>query len=304
MHRSADTFEQSHPAVEPRDAIIVISSHVARGTVGNRAAAHAIEALGHPVWSVPTVLLPWHPGQGAGTRVRWPEGAFSSLLSDLAASERLLEVGALLSGYLGGPDQPSAVAKLVQKAKARREAIYCCDPVIGNERGRYVDRTIAEGIRDALVPVADIATPNRFELAWLLDRSVPETPAEIARMASLLGPRTVLVTSATVSEDTIATILVHEGLTFVASHRRIDAPNAGTGDLVAGLFLARTLEGEEPDQALRHALSGAAEAVAAEAEAGVDELPLERIHGRLRRPRLPVTMERLDVSLVRAQERT
>ena len=297
LHQPSDTMAQTRALVEHRASIIVVSSHVARGTVGNRAAAHAIEALGHPVWSVPTVLLPWHPGQGAGTRVRWPEGAFASLLDDLAASERLSEVGALLSGYLGGPDQPAAISHLVAGAKVKRDAIYCCDPVIGNERGRYVDRAIAEGIRDGLVPIAGIATPNRFELAWLLGRSVPETPTEVARLAAKLGPPTVLVTSATVADDTIGTVLVHGDLVLIASHRRINAPNAGTGDLVAALFLARTLEGEEPADALRLALSGAAEAVAAEAAIGADELPLERIHERLREPRFPVTVERLDVPL-------
>ena len=50
-------------------AVIVVSSHVARGSVGNRAAVFALETLGHPVWAVPTVMLPWHPGHGRATRI-------------------------------------------------------------------------------------------------------------------------------------------------------------------------------------------------------------------------------------------
>ncbi len=45
-------------------SILVISSHVVRGGVGNRAAVFALETLGHPVWALPTVILPWHPGHG------------------------------------------------------------------------------------------------------------------------------------------------------------------------------------------------------------------------------------------------
>jgi hypothetical protein len=45
-------------------AVIVVSSHVARGSVGNRAAVFALETLGFPIWAVPTVILPWHPGHG------------------------------------------------------------------------------------------------------------------------------------------------------------------------------------------------------------------------------------------------
>ena len=32
-------------------AVIVISSHVIRGSVGNRAAVFALETLGYPVWA-------------------------------------------------------------------------------------------------------------------------------------------------------------------------------------------------------------------------------------------------------------
>lgn len=275
------------------DAVVAVSSSVARGTVGNRAAAHAIEALGHPVWSVPTILLPWHPGQGPGTRVGWPSDAFGSLLGDLASSPKLREVGAVLSGYLGGAEQAEAIASLVRALRGRRPAIYCCDPVIGNARGRYVPEPIALAIRDRLVPLADIATPNRFELAWLTGGTVPDAIEDVAGLARRLGPPTVLVTSVRVEDRRISTLLTTPDGAFLATHERIDAPNAGTGDLSAALFVARTLEGERPQEALRLALAGAVEAMLAEAGAGADELPLERIHDRLREPRAKVRVERI-----------
>ena len=64
-------------------AVIVISSHVIRGSVGNRAAVFALETLGYPVWAVPTVILPWHPGHGPSTRITVSEGDFNSLIDDL-----------------------------------------------------------------------------------------------------------------------------------------------------------------------------------------------------------------------------
>ena len=280
-------------AATPPDAIVAISSHVARGTVGNRASAHAIEALGHPVWSIPTVMLPWHPGQGPGTRAAWPDGSFSDLLSDLAGSDQLREVGAVISGYLGSASQAEPIARLVHAAKAKRRAIYCCDPVIGNQRGRYVPEATAEAIRDVLVPLADIITPNRFELGWLTDREVGPDHREAVEIARSLPPPIVLITSARVEADEIDTLLVTPNSSFIARHRRIDAPNAGTGDLTAALFLARVLEGEPPERALRAAVAGALEAVVAEAKLGADELPLERIHPALRKPKAPVHIERL-----------
>ncbi|MEP2575390.1 MAG: pyridoxal kinase, partial [Nitratireductor sp.] len=48
------TVTPADPSAKP--AVIVISSHVARGSVGNRAAVFALETLGYPVWAVPTVI--------------------------------------------------------------------------------------------------------------------------------------------------------------------------------------------------------------------------------------------------------
>ncbi len=42
-----------------------------------------------------------------------------------------------------------------------------CDPVIGDHGGLYVPEAVATAIRDRLMPLATLATPNRFELAWL-----------------------------------------------------------------------------------------------------------------------------------------
>ena len=95
------------------NAVIVVSSHVARGTVGNRAAVFALETLGHPVWAVPTVVLPWHPGHGRATRIVPPSDQFAALMDDLARAPWLGEVGAVLSGYLGDAEQAGAVAHLV-----------------------------------------------------------------------------------------------------------------------------------------------------------------------------------------------
>ena len=95
-------------------AVIVISSHVARGSVGNRAAVFALETLGHPVWAVPTVILPWHPGHGRATRIVPDPEQFAALMKDLENARWLGEVGAVLSGYLGDARQAAAVASLVE----------------------------------------------------------------------------------------------------------------------------------------------------------------------------------------------
>ena len=186
----------SSRAIETPRAVIVISSHVARGSVGNRAAVFALETLGHPVWAVPTVLLPWHTGHGPATRIVPSAEQFSALMADLQRAPWLGEVTAVLSGYLGDAGQAADVAALVRQVKAQTpDALYVCDPVMGDRQGLYVPIATAEAMRDILLPIADVATPNRYELDWIAGRKLHDM-SEIVQAARELAPRRMLVTSA------------------------------------------------------------------------------------------------------------
>jgi len=275
-------------------AVIVISSHVARGTVGNRAAVFALEALGLPVWAVPTVILPWHPGHGRATRIVPPAAEFSALLGDLAQAPWLGEVGAVLSGYLGAPEQAAAVARLVGAVRARnRQARYLCDPVIGDAGGLYVPEATAAAIRDLLVPLADIATPNRFELEWLAGERLADNGA-VARAALRLGPPTMLVTSAhALMAGSIGNLLVTAREAVLAEHRAVpDAPH-GTGDLISALFLGRLLGGQGEGKALQAATAAVFEVLARAVKRGADELMLETDTQSLTHPMAMVQTRRL-----------
>lgn len=169
-------------------SVIVISSHVMRGSVGNRAAVFGLETLGFPVWAVPTIVMPWHPGHGPSTRLRFDNGEFDKTMQDLAGSKWAGEVRAILTGYFGSADQVRSVAKLIQTMKERNpDLIYLCDPVMGDKGGLYVPIETAQAIRDELVPLATVCTPNRYELAWMSGAEL-ETNNEIMDAALALGP--------------------------------------------------------------------------------------------------------------------
>ncbi|MGF6173434.1 pyridoxine kinase [Ensifer sp. 4252] len=275
-------------------AVIVISSHVVRGTVGNRAVVFALETLGHPVWALPTVILPWHPGHGRSTRITIPDAEFQSVIDDLAQAPWAGEVGAVLSGYLGSADQADGVARLVTALRARNpDLVYACDPVIGDAEGLYVPEATAIAIRDRLLPLASLATPNRFELAWLAGATL-ETNAAILDAALGLGPSRMLVTSAIpMMNGGTGNLYLSGNHALLAEHRLIENPPNGTGDLLAAVFLARLLDGLSEERALQMATASVFEIIARTVKRGADELTLEQDASSLSTPMAMVQMRRL-----------
>ncbi|AJY47588.1 pyridoxal kinase PdxY [Martelella endophytica] len=275
-------------------AVIAISSHVMRGTVGNRAIVFALETLGFATWAVPTVVLPWHPGHGRATRLGFDPEGFAAALSELAASPWRNEVRAVISGYLADARQAEAIAALVTALKADNpELLYLCDPVMGDERGLYVPMETADAIRDLLLPLADIATPNRFELAHLAGTTIADNSAAIAA-ALALGPAEVVVTSAhSMLKDGVATLFVDARQALLAEHPRLDnAPN-GLGDLFSALFAAAVLSGKPRPEALEVATAAVYEALVRAVRTGSDELELERAPESLRAPMAKVGLRQL-----------
>lgn len=260
---------------QPAHAIAVVSSHVARGAVGNRAAVFALETLGHPVIAVPTVLLPWHPGHGAATRIVPEADAFAAMMTDLSGGRFAGEIGAVLSGYLGAKTQVFSIADAVASLRARnRGLVYTCDPVIGDEHGLYVPEDLAAAIGDKLVPSADLATPNRFELSFLAGRPLADNAALI-EAARALGPPRVLVTSAFAdAPGKTGNLLVTRDGAMLAEHAALDRVPNGTGDLTAALFTAYLIDGLGDGQALAQATASVHDVLSRTVSVGADELAL------------------------------
>ncbi|MBV2186299.1 MAG: pyridoxal kinase PdxY, partial [Rhizobium sp.] len=261
---------------QSQGAVIVISSHVVRGSVGNRAAVFALESLGFPVWALPTVVLPWHPGHGPSTRLTFDVDDFDQAIDDLIRAPWLSEVKAVLTGYFGNAAQPRSVARLVKALRARNPGLlYVCDPVMGDVGGLYIREESAVAIRDELIPLASVATPNRYELEWLVGGKLSSN-AEIIEAALSLGPARMLVTSAVpMMAGGTGNLYLSGKHALLAEHRLIDNPPNGLGDLTSALFLARLLAGIPDERALQLTTASVFEILARTAKRGGDELTLE-----------------------------
>ncbi len=254
--------------------VLCISSQVARGAVGNSAARLPLERLGHEVWEVPTIVLSNHPGHigFGGTRIE--PGALREMIDALDDNGWLGEIDAVMTGYLPGAEHVAFAARTVSRVRTLRPDVLClCDPALGDEpKGVYIDAEAAAAIRSELLPLAGIATPNRFELEWLTEMPVTNTQQAIAA-ARTLGPAPILVTSVPGDEpDTLVNLLVDEAAVWQTTVvRRKSAPH-GTGDVKAALYLGHRLNGASPQDALALATAGL-EAVL-ERSGNADELAL------------------------------
>jgi pyridoxine kinase len=259
--------------------ILALSSHVVRGSVGLAATVPALQSLGHEVWALPTVTLAARPGLGAAATKA--SGRRAASAKELTGMLNALEqdgcwpmLDAVFTGYFASPEAVAAVAAAVTRIKKMKPGVrVLVDPIIGDAGRLYVPEATAKAIRDELLPLADITTPNLFELEWLTSARKPLVDTDaIAKATRKLGVASVVVTSAKVTETEITTLLVTPAaVREVTSARLADIPN-GSGDLLDGLMLGHLLEGRTESAAVRGAVRNLARVL--EASVGRDVLQL------------------------------
>ena len=278
---------------KPGSTIILISSHVARGSVGNRIMSFALERLGLTVWDVPTIILPHHPGQAPAERIVPQDDAFAGLLDSIAERSDG-RVDAILSGYLGTSAQTDSVANLVRAIRSDRpDCLFLCDPVIGDEGTLYVIDRIAETIRDDLLPLADIATPNAFEVAWLAGAAVTDQTDLVSAAKAIPSPTTIVTSAPGMMRNHIGNLLVSDGETILAEHPAVTSRAKGTGDLFAALYLGHILLKRPPRKALQRAAASAFELMAAAARHDLDDLPVTSRQTAIVQPQAMVNLRQM-----------
>jgi len=263
--------------------ILSIQSWVSYGHVGNASAVFPLQRLGAEVWSINTVQFSNHTGYGDWTGQVYTGDAVRDLVDGIAARDVLRHCDAVLSGYIGDAGIGDAILHAVTRARQENpQAIYCCDPVIGDvEEGVYVREGIEDFLRDHALPQADIATPNRFELERLtgLDcRTLSGAKLAVERLAATMRPdglRSVLLTSLETEQtpDDHLDLLVGEfGQFHLLRTPRLPVTVNGAGDAIAALFLFHRINSGSAVTALEAAGSSVHVLLRRTAEAGSREI--------------------------------
>ena len=228
--------------------ILSIQSHVAYGHVGNDSAVFVMQRLGVEVWPIHTVQFSNHTGYGAWKGRVFDGASIGELMVGIGERGVLPQCTGVLSGYMGSAEIGNAILSAVGKVRAANpEALYCCDPVIGDVgRGIFVRPGLPEFMKARAVRAADIVTPNHFELDYLAGGTSDSVDAVKNAIAAVqgLGPKVVAVTSVDTKEtpaDSIDLVVGEGGKFWRVRTPKLSLNVNGAGDAIAALFFVHYL---------------------------------------------------------------
>ncbi|XP_015438564.1 PREDICTED: pyridoxal kinase [Dufourea novaeangliae] len=226
---------------EKTPRILSIQSHVVSGYVGNKSATFPLQLLGFEVDAINSVQLSNHTNYKVFKGQVLNDKDLEDLVDGLAQNN-LDNYTHLLTGYVGSASFLKRIAGVVRALKHKNpNLIYVCDPVMGDNGRMYVPEPLKEIYKTEIVPLADILTPNQFELELLSGIKI-STMSDLQTAVKELhkaGPETVAISSTEIDDKLIAIFSAIKNNALI----KIDIPKipsnfTGSGDLFAALFLA------------------------------------------------------------------
>ncbi|ODN41702.1 pyridoxal kinase PdxY [Piscirickettsia litoralis] len=279
--------------------VVSIQSHVSYGYVGNRAAVFPLQRLGIDVSAVNTVQFSNHTGYGAWRGSIHSREHIQELLLGLDEVGALESVDGILSGYMGDVHLGRVIYEFVKAQKqCHPDLFYCCDPVIGDiGRGVFVKPGVGEFFRDELISLADLITPNVFELEFLSGCKVNSLFDILAACDQLrCRPEQAICVTSVQSDDHHVALLMdtNEGSWLVKTPFLSFniAPN-GAGDLTASLLLGRYLMQRSLAKAVQLAAASVYQVFAMTFAEGSRELQLIRAQDQLVEPTVEFELEKI-----------
>ncbi len=269
-------------------SVLSVQSRVAYGHVGNAASVFPLQRLGIEAWALDTVAFSNHTGHGRWRGSAVAAAQIAELFEGIAALGVLPQIDAVLSGYLGDAATGPVLLDIVERVReANPRALFCCDPVIGDtDTGSYVTPGIAEFFRDRALALADIVTPNLFELEYLTGTRIAGLveAADAAAMLRARGPEIVLLTSLALEPGRITMLARGPDGAWAVETPHLPVVLNGCGDVTAALFLAWLLRGESLPEALAKTAASIFAVIETTARLGRYELALVAAQDELAAP--------------------
>jgi hydroxymethylpyrimidine/phosphomethylpyrimidine kinase len=216
--------------------VLTIAGSDPSGGAGIQADLKTFSALGAYGAAVMTALTAQNTRGVTGIHNVPPE--FVALQIDTVFAD--LRVDAVKIGMISTADIARAVASSLRRAGARNVVL---DPVMIAKSGHaLLDPTAVTALREELVPIATVITPNLPEAGVLLGREMPTTLAEMrdaVRTLHALGPAYVYLKGGHLGGPESPDIL-YDGTTAIElTAKRVDTANThGTGCTLSSAIAA------------------------------------------------------------------
>lgn len=229
--------------MEKKRHVLSIQSHVVSGYVGNKCATFPLQLLGFEVDAINSVQFSNHTGYKIVKGEVLNDVHLSQLAEGISDND-LDHYSHLLTGYVGSASFLKRIAQLVPILKQKNpNLIYVCDPVMGDNGKLYVPDELVNIYKNEIVPLADILTPNQFELGLLVDQkisSLNDVKEAILKLHGK-GPKTVVVSSTEIDNKLEALVSNSIDKCLIKIEiPKIPTNYTGSGDLFAALFLAHS----------------------------------------------------------------
>lgn len=181
----------------------------------------------------------------------------SHLRDQIESTFEEVDIGAVKIGMLGSAAAIRVVAGIFEKHAVKNIVL---DPVLASSSGTpLLPLSAIKILRERLIPLAEIITPNRPEAAALLGRTIKPEKAVLALLE--LGTASVLLKGGHARGRSITDHFIDSDGTHNFSHQRLPLRVRGTGCVLASAIAANLAKGmsrlaavTEAERFLQHAL--------------------------------------------------
>ncbi|EGT35403.1 hypothetical protein CAEBREN_03499 [Caenorhabditis brenneri] len=250
--------------------VLSIQSHVVHGYAGNKCSVFPLQLHGFEVDFINSVQYSNHAGnieyltlptryehlKGQKLTEKELEELYEGLTlnninnyTHVLTGEKIktsmnLNFKYLILGYCGNVTFLQKIADVVKDLKQKdSNTKFVCDPVMGDNGRYYTPKELMPVYRDLIIPLADILTPNAFELGELTGSPI-ETEEDCLRAVNVLhakGVKTIVVTSGVTGAQTNESLRCYASVKGDNVYRftfpRLVGQFVGTGDVFASLLV-------------------------------------------------------------------
>lgn len=245
----------------PTARVLTIAGSDSGGGAGIQADLKTMLAHGVHGMSVLTAVTAQN---SLGVQGIWPlpleavRAQFRSVVDDIG-------VDAVKTGMLGTRETVECVAELLAELVAERGVPVVVDPVCASKHGDpLIDADALAALRDRLLPLATVVTPNLGEAALLAARPMDTPPAELAAELLVYGSAWVLVKGGHRDGPPTDELRHRDGAEFSYTADRADNRHThGTGCTLASALASELALGRAVPEAMtraKHYVTGALQA--------------------------------------------